>query len=296
MADAQQGGHRLIGRDFTPPDVEAKVTGRARYAEDFRADGMLFCRLWTSPMPHGRVRSIDASAALAMDGVMRAARIARGPLAGDGGGGPRTPSGTISGEPPSPTTRASRSWPWRRWTRPRPRTPWSGSGSTWIRSPSAWTPWRASAPAAPPPGPTGTPWARRAPWSSAGPRRSSGRPERGGSRWASPSTSGPTATWRRPSPTRPWSWTSPSSPPARPTTPWSPAPPWRSGGTAPATSTARARARASWCRGWPATSGSIPRTWSSWPSTAAVASDRRPAPTRRCRSRPTCPGRSDGRS
>ena len=60
----------LIGRDFTPPDLHAKVTGRAKYAEDFRADGMLFCRLLTSPMPHARVVSIDASEALAMDGVV----------------------------------------------------------------------------------------------------------------------------------------------------------------------------------------------------------------------------------
>ncbi|MDE2782549.1 MAG: xanthine dehydrogenase family protein molybdopterin-binding subunit [Gemmatimonadota bacterium] len=60
----------LIGRDFTPPDVAAKVTGRARYAEDFRADGMLFCRLITSPMPHARVLGIDASEALAMEGVV----------------------------------------------------------------------------------------------------------------------------------------------------------------------------------------------------------------------------------
>ncbi len=60
----------LIGRDFTPPDVIAKVTGRARYAEDFRADGMLFCRLITSPMPRARVRGIDASEALAMEGVV----------------------------------------------------------------------------------------------------------------------------------------------------------------------------------------------------------------------------------
>ena len=60
----------LIGRDFTPPDLRAKVTGRAKYAEDFRADGMLFCRLLTSPMPHARVLSIDASEALAMDGVV----------------------------------------------------------------------------------------------------------------------------------------------------------------------------------------------------------------------------------
>ena len=60
----------LIGRDFTPPDVISKVTGRAKYAEDFRADGMLFCRLITSPMPHARVLGIDASEALAMEGVV----------------------------------------------------------------------------------------------------------------------------------------------------------------------------------------------------------------------------------
>ena len=59
-----------IGRDFTPQDVRAKVTGAARYAEDFRADGMLFCRLLTSPVPHGIVRGIDASEALAMEGVI----------------------------------------------------------------------------------------------------------------------------------------------------------------------------------------------------------------------------------
>lgn len=60
----------LIGKNFTPPDVRGKVTGEAKYAEDFRADGMLFCRLLTSPMPHARVRRIDASAALSMEGVV----------------------------------------------------------------------------------------------------------------------------------------------------------------------------------------------------------------------------------
>jgi xanthine dehydrogenase molybdenum-binding subunit len=62
--------YNLIGKDFVPPDVVAKVTGRAKYAEDFRAEGMLFCKLLTSPMPHARVRNIDASEALAMDGVV----------------------------------------------------------------------------------------------------------------------------------------------------------------------------------------------------------------------------------
>ena len=62
--------YRLLGKDFTPSDVVAKVTGSAKYAEDFRVDGMLFSKLWLSPMPHGRVRNIDASEALAMDGVI----------------------------------------------------------------------------------------------------------------------------------------------------------------------------------------------------------------------------------
>jgi len=59
----------LVGRDYTTPDLVAKVTGRAKYAEDFRADGMLFCKLLLSPVPHGRVRGIDTRAALALPGV-----------------------------------------------------------------------------------------------------------------------------------------------------------------------------------------------------------------------------------
>jgi xanthine dehydrogenase molybdenum-binding subunit len=59
-----------IGKDFIPHDVVAKVTGTAKYAEDFRAEGMVFCRLLTSPMPHARVQNIDASEALKMEGVL----------------------------------------------------------------------------------------------------------------------------------------------------------------------------------------------------------------------------------
>ncbi len=62
--------YNLIGKDFTPPDVRAKVTGRAKYAEDIRAEGMVFARLLTSPVPHGQVTNIDASKAMAMDGVI----------------------------------------------------------------------------------------------------------------------------------------------------------------------------------------------------------------------------------
>ena len=60
----------LLGKDFVPPDVYGKVTGKAKYAEDIRADNMAFCRLMLSPMPHARVRNIDASEALRMEGVL----------------------------------------------------------------------------------------------------------------------------------------------------------------------------------------------------------------------------------
>ncbi len=62
-------GHKLVGKNYATPDLHAKVTGASKYAEDFRADGMLFCKLLLSPMPHARVKNIDASKALAMPGV-----------------------------------------------------------------------------------------------------------------------------------------------------------------------------------------------------------------------------------
>ena len=66
MADTT---NKLVGQNYQTPDIVAKVTGQAKYAEDFRAEGMLFTKLLLSPMPHARVRNIDASAALAMPGV-----------------------------------------------------------------------------------------------------------------------------------------------------------------------------------------------------------------------------------
>ncbi|HVY81161.1 MAG TPA: xanthine dehydrogenase family protein molybdopterin-binding subunit [Steroidobacteraceae bacterium] len=62
--------YKLLGKNFTPHDVIAKVTGQAKYAEDFRVDGMVFCRLLLSPMPHARVRRIDTTEALKIPGVL----------------------------------------------------------------------------------------------------------------------------------------------------------------------------------------------------------------------------------
>ena len=61
--------HSLIGKNYTAPDLVAKVTGKAKYAEDYRAEGMLFCKLLLSPLPHARIKRIDTRPALAMPGV-----------------------------------------------------------------------------------------------------------------------------------------------------------------------------------------------------------------------------------
>ena len=60
---------KLVGQNFTTPDLVAKVTGQAKYAEDFKAEGMLWAKLLLSPMPHARITRLDTSAALAMPGV-----------------------------------------------------------------------------------------------------------------------------------------------------------------------------------------------------------------------------------
>jgi CO/xanthine dehydrogenase Mo-binding subunit len=67
VADIKPG--KLVGQNYTTPDLVAKVTGQAKYAEDFRVDGMLFAKLLLSPMPHARVVSVDTSAAEALPGV-----------------------------------------------------------------------------------------------------------------------------------------------------------------------------------------------------------------------------------
>ena len=68
--------NKLIGKPYSTADLVAKVTGRAKYAEDFRAEGMLFTKLLVSPMPHGRVVNIDTTAAEALPGVEAILRAA----------------------------------------------------------------------------------------------------------------------------------------------------------------------------------------------------------------------------
>src|SRR5215510_8260539 len=60
---------KLVGQNYGTPDLVAKVTGRSKYAEDFRAEGMLFAKILLSPHPHARVTRIDTTAAMALPGV-----------------------------------------------------------------------------------------------------------------------------------------------------------------------------------------------------------------------------------
>jgi 4-hydroxybenzoyl-CoA reductase subunit alpha len=66
------GGGRpfnVIGAARRRVDGRAKVTGRTTFADDIDLPGMLHCKLLRSPLPHARIRRIDASRALASPGV-----------------------------------------------------------------------------------------------------------------------------------------------------------------------------------------------------------------------------------
>lgn len=52
------------------PDIISKVTGQAKYTEDFALPGMLEGRLLRSPHPHARIRRIDVAKAKALPGVV----------------------------------------------------------------------------------------------------------------------------------------------------------------------------------------------------------------------------------
>jgi 4-hydroxybenzoyl-CoA reductase alpha subunit len=60
---------RLVGTPRRRVDARAKVTGQTRFADDLVLPRMLHCKLLRSPLPHARIRRIDARAASALPGV-----------------------------------------------------------------------------------------------------------------------------------------------------------------------------------------------------------------------------------
>jgi CO/xanthine dehydrogenase Mo-binding subunit len=65
----QAGGQ--VGRSLPRIEARAKVMGRAEYTHPMRLPGMLHAKIFRSTVAHGRIISIDASAAQKMPGVHR---------------------------------------------------------------------------------------------------------------------------------------------------------------------------------------------------------------------------------
>lgn len=59
----------VIGKPITRPDAVAKVTGAARYTDDYNFPDMLHGATLRAKFPHARILSIDTSKAKALDGV-----------------------------------------------------------------------------------------------------------------------------------------------------------------------------------------------------------------------------------
>lgn len=62
-------GFKYVGTRPNRPDGFDKVTGRAKFGADATAPGMLFAAIKRSPHAHAKIVNIDASKALAMEGV-----------------------------------------------------------------------------------------------------------------------------------------------------------------------------------------------------------------------------------
>lgn len=63
-------GGKIVGTSFRRVDGVAKVTGRTRFADDLSFPRMVFMKLYRSPVPHARIRSVDCSLALVRSKVL----------------------------------------------------------------------------------------------------------------------------------------------------------------------------------------------------------------------------------
>jgi CO/xanthine dehydrogenase Mo-binding subunit len=59
-----------IGKTFRRLDYETKVTGKAQYLADMAVPGMCHGKILRSPLPHARIKRIDASKAVTVSGVV----------------------------------------------------------------------------------------------------------------------------------------------------------------------------------------------------------------------------------
>jgi CO/xanthine dehydrogenase Mo-binding subunit len=71
LTDAGQEVGRQVGRSLPRIEAREKVTGRAEYTHTMRLAGMLHAKIFRSTVAHGRIKSIDTSAARKIPGVHR---------------------------------------------------------------------------------------------------------------------------------------------------------------------------------------------------------------------------------
>ena len=62
--------YSVVGKSVERTDGRVKVTGKAKYAGDLVAAGMLHGKLLRSPLAHAKILNIDTSRAKALPGVM----------------------------------------------------------------------------------------------------------------------------------------------------------------------------------------------------------------------------------
>ena len=70
MVKAPPAALKIVGTPFRRVDGRAKVTGQTRFADDVQFPRTAYVKLVRSTVPHARIKNIDFSAALAMDGVL----------------------------------------------------------------------------------------------------------------------------------------------------------------------------------------------------------------------------------
>jgi aerobic carbon-monoxide dehydrogenase large subunit len=61
---------RFIGKPIRRAEDERLLTGKGRFSDDFLLEGQTYAAMVRSPLPHARIRSIDAARAKAMPGVL----------------------------------------------------------------------------------------------------------------------------------------------------------------------------------------------------------------------------------
>jgi CO/xanthine dehydrogenase Mo-binding subunit len=72
--DTAKVGHQ-VGRSVPRLEGRDKITGRAEYTHTMRLPGMLHAKLFRSTVAHGRIKSVDVSAARKVPGVMHVVTI-----------------------------------------------------------------------------------------------------------------------------------------------------------------------------------------------------------------------------